>query len=254
MTIAMYQSNILAPHRRRRYGLLEAADVTRVSPDETQRWVAGVDAVQFNIDLHNVDLSACDPPTSGFFAYADSTEEPVEFRAFTSVATARWSLLCGPEASDARVVSMADEHEASLPGVVDRELISGSVSGNTAGSLSQTAVLTNPSGSVSGASLVGYAESLAAWESVIMVPSTLFAGASDVLTLDGSVWRTATGNTVVPHTADTRVYVIPAPVTVLLTTPETSTWVDRSTNRVDATSTVIGLVQCSPDVKMFNPS
>lgn len=254
MTIAMYQSSILAPHRPRRYGLLQVADVRWYEPDTVQRWVAGVDAIQFTVDAHNVDLTACDPPVTGFFDYERNSETPLEFRAFTSVTTANWSTLCGPDASNARVQSMRDEHYALLPYLLDVELILGQIRGSTTGSLSDLATRDDPSADLSGAGILSYAEDLARYDSIIMVPLGAFADIGDgVLTREDGVWRTLTGNAVVPHAAGEDVYVIPAPLVVRLVRPEVFTWVDHTNNTVEATSTVLGLFEFSPDVYVFDP-
>lgn len=254
MTIAMYQSSILAPHRPRRYGLLQVADVEWFEPGSVQRWVAGVDAIQFSVDAHNVDLTACDPAASGFFDYERNSETALEFRAFTSVTTANWSTLCGPDASNARMRSMTDEHYALLPYLLDVELILGQIRGTADGSLSDLATRDDPSSDLSGSGVVSYAEDLARYESIILVPLGAFADISDgVPSREDGVWRTKAGNVVVPHAAGEDVYVVPAPLSIKLVRPEVSSWVDHSNNTVEATSVVLGLFEHSPDVFVFDP-
>lgn len=258
MTIGMFESRILPSHRPRPYGLLQAADVTTYG-DGTQRWLAGVDAVALDVEhLTGLDLTACDSPASGDWDLsATASGGPYEFRAFSSIIRAQCGTTSGPDTLEAMVANTRAEHMARLPNILDDELILGSISGVTTNSLATLATGSNPTGSVTGAALVGHAESLATYESIIMVPATLWAAASDALWADGSVWRTKMGNVVVPQTADANVYVLPLPLSIRLIEPEVSprSWVERSLNDVEAQSTLMGMFEFRADeVAKFDPT
>lgn len=258
MTIGMLESRILPSHRPRLYGLLQAADVTTYG-DGTQRWLAGVDAVALDVEhLTGIDLTACDPPASGDWDLsATASGGPYEFRAFSSIIRAQCGTTSGPDTLEAMVDNTRAEHLARLPDILDDELILGSISGETANSLSVLATGSNPTGAVTGAALVGHAESLATYESIIMVPVSLFAAAVDAAFPDGNVWRTKMGNIIVPQSADANVYVLPAPLTIKLVEPDVSprSWVERSLNDVEAQSTIMGLFEFRADeIAKFDPT
>lgn len=258
MTIGMYESRILPSHRPRPYSLLQAASVTTFGSG-TQRWLAGVDAVALDVEhLTGIDLTACDPPASGDWDLsATASGGPYEFRAFSSIIRAQCGTTSGPDTLEAMVDNTRAEHLARLPDILDDELILGSISGETANSLSVLATGSNPTGAVTGAALVGHAESLATYESIIMVPVSLFAAAVDAAFPDGNVWRTMMGNIIVPQSADANVYVLPAPLTIKLVEPDVSprSWVERSLNDVEAQSTIMGLFEFRADeVAKFDPT
>ena len=259
MTIGMYESLILPSHRPRRYGLLQAADVTTYGSG-TQRWLAGVDAVALDVEhLTGIDLTACDPPASGDWDLtATASGGPYEFRAFSSIIRAQCGTTSGPDTLEAMVANTRAEHMALLPDILDRELILGSISGVTTNSLATLATGTNPTGAVTGAALVGHAEALVdQYESIILIPSVLFPAAADAAVLDGSVWRTRSGNVIVPQSADANVYALPAPLMVKLIEPDVSprSWVERSLNDVEAQSTIMGMFEFRADeVVKFDPT
>jgi hypothetical protein len=258
MTIGMFESRILPSHRPRPYGLLQVADVT-IYGDGTTRWLAGVDAVALDVErLTGIDLTACDPPASGAWDLsATASGGPYEFRAFSSIIRAQCGTTSGPDTLEAMVTNTRAEHLAKLPDILDDELILGSVSGVTTNSLNTLATGSNPTGAVTGAALVGHAEALATYESIIMVPTALFPAAADAAVRDGDVWRTRIGNVLVPQSADANVYVLPAPLTVRLIEPDVSprSWVQRDLNDVEAQSTIMGLFEFRADeVAKFDPT
>jgi hypothetical protein len=156
------------------------------------------------------------------------------------------------------VANVAAEHEALLPSLLERELILGTLSGSATGSLSDVATLSNPSGAVSGAGLIGHAEHLSGvYETIIMVPLLQFAAVADYTERVDGVLRTQAGNVVVPHAANGNVYVVPADVVLHLTYPEVSagSWVEHSLNDAEAQSTVMGLFEFrSDEVVAFDPT
>lgn len=260
MTIAMYQSSILASRRPRPYGLIQALAVERYGEDVLSRWIAGVDAVSLEVELlTGIDLTACDPPASGDWDLsATPSGGPYEFRAFSSIVRAQCTMTSGPDTLDAMVANVAAEHEALLPSLLEKELVLGTLSGSSTGSLSDVATGSNPTTAVAGTTLIGHAEHVSpTYESLILVPLALFAGAAEHTTMVDGVLRTKAGNIVVPQAADANVYVVPTEVKLHLTYPEVSpgSWAERSVNRAEAQSTVMGLFEFrSDEVVKFDPT
>lgn len=253
MTIGMYESRILPSHRPRRYGLLQAADVRLSDPSGTVRWVAGAEMSRFGTELQDVDLTACDVAVSGW----DIAEGESKLRlAFTSKLVGQCSSLSGPDTLDRMRANISAEHDALLPYIVDTELILAQTSGVTAQSLASLATRDNPSVNLSALDIVGYAEDVnLPYETVIMVPLGTFQRAADGCSLENGVWRTKAGNALVPHVAGEDVYVVPAPIAVDLMRGgggDTSEW-DYSRNVQRVQSTIIGLIELSDEIIVFDP-
>lgn len=261
MTVAMYQSSILASRRPRRYGLLQAITVNRYGEDVVSRWIAGVNSVSLETELiSGVDLTACDPAASGDWDLsATASGGPYEFRAFASIMRAQCSTLSGPDTLNTMVANTTLEHEAQLPYLLERELILGSLSGDGTGYLAAEGSASNPTGTVTGASLIGHAESVSPkYESIILVPLSAFAAAAEFAADDGTgKLRTKLGNIVVPQAADANVYVVPSDIVLHLTWPDVSerSWVERDLNDVEAQSTVMGLFEFRQgEIIKFDPT
>lgn len=253
MTIGMYESRILPSHRPRRYGLLQAADVRLSDPSGTVRWVAGAEMSRFGTTLHNIDLTACDVEVSGWLTTAGESTTRL---AFTSKLTGECSSLSGPDTLDSMRANISAEHDALLPYIVDTELILSQTSEFTAQSLTTLATRDNPASALASLDVIGYAEDVnLPYETIIMVPLGIFQRAADGCVLDGSVWRTKAGNAVVPHVAGEDVFVVPAPITIDLMRGgggDTSEW-DYSRNVQRVQSTIVGLIEISDEVIVFDP-
>lgn len=252
MTVGMYESRILSPHRPRRYGLLQAADVT-VHTGDTHRWMAGANMSLFGTTEYSLDLTACDFEVTGWDV-AEGTEE--QRLAFTSLLTGECQHSSGQEVLEAMQANLRAEHEALLPYILERELIAGSTSGVTAQSLDTLATAVEPTATVVGYEILEHAEAQAdKYESMILVPLSKFASVADAAVSDGGVLRTAVGNVLVPHAANETVYVVPMPVKLDLAWtggPETSH--RRLSNTVEAFSTVVGLFEIHNDsLVKFDP-
>ena len=253
MTIGMYLSRILPSHRPRRYGVLQAAEVREADSSGTVRWPAGANVSRFGTTLHNIDLTACDVAVTGWSTTAGETTLRL---AFTSKLTGECTSLTGPDTLEEMRLNVAREHGALLPYIVDTELILAQTSGHTDQSLATLATRVNPTGALSAVDVIGHAEDVdLPYETIILIPLGIFHRAADGCVFDGSVWRTKAGNAVVPHVAGEDVYVIPAPITIDLMRggggDEREWEYSRNVQRVQ--STIVGLVEVSDEVFVFDP-
>lgn len=255
MSIGMPQSRILTPHRPRRYGLAQVIDVTEHNGSEPMRWIGGSNSVEFGTTLHNVTLTACDFAVTGW----DNEEGSSASRlAFSSIMSSECAQGSGEDVLLALQATVQAEHRALLPYILETELLLGQTSGIEEQSLADLATREDPSSSVSGANIIGHAEDTSVgqlYDSIILVPISLFASLEGAIHRDGEVWRTAAGNAVAPHTAGGDVYVVPAPISLDLTWkggPESPDFV-RNRNVREVTSTLIGLFEVHHEVVVFDP-
>ena len=256
MSIGMPQSRILTPHRPRRYGLAQVIDVTEHSGSEPMRWIGGSNSVEFGMNLHNVTLTACDFAVTGW----DNEEGTSASRlAFSSIMSSECAQGSGEDVLLALQTTVQAEHRALLPYILETELLLGQTSGIEEQSLADLATRENPSGSLSGPGIIGYAEDTSVgqlYESIILVPVGAFASLEGAIHKgDDGVWRSAAGNAVAPHAAGEDVYVVPAPISLDLTWkggPESPSFV-RNRNVREVTSTLIGLFEVHHEVVVFDP-
>lgn len=255
MSHGMNESRILSPHRPRRQGLVTAIEVTEHGAAAgPARWMGGADISYFGQTLHNLDLTACDFAVTGW----EVTEGDSAIRKpFTSVLSAECTHLSGEEVLTEQRASLQAEHRALLPYLVETELLLGQTSGLEAQSLSDLATRDNPSSSLSGVGILGWAEDHCDfYESIIAVPIGAYASATGAgVWRDGAVWRTHMGNIVVPHAAGQDVYVIPVPIKMDLMWGVGPSGTDtvHTRNIRQIFSTVSGLFEIHADVVVFDP-